>query len=58
MRILQKLNLDGHTVILVTHEKYTADHAKRILRVSDGLIISDELVKVRIVASETEDLVK
>jgi len=58
MRILQKLNEEGHTVILVTHEKYTADHAKRILRVSDGEIISDEFVKSRIIASEASDLAK
>lgn len=58
MRILQKLNEEGHTVILVTHEKYTAEHAKRILRVSDGHIIADEEVKNRIIASENSDLIK
>lgn len=58
MRILQKLNEEGHTIILVTHEKYTAEHAKRILRVSDGNILSDELVKNRLIASESSDLVK
>ena len=32
MEILQKLNNDGHTIILVTHEMDTANHAKRIIR--------------------------
>lgn len=44
MDILQKLNDQGNTIILVTHETYTAEHAKRIIKVRDGLIISDEPV--------------
>ncbi len=45
MQILQELNLKkGHTVILVTHEAYTAAHAERILRIKDGLLESDEPV--------------
>ncbi|MEI8097044.1 MAG: ABC transporter ATP-binding protein, partial [Candidatus Moraniibacteriota bacterium] len=35
MAILQKLNNDGHTIVLVTHETYTAEHAKRILSMKD-----------------------
>lgn len=58
MRILQRLNDDGHTIILVTHEKYTADHAKRILRVKDGEIISDEKVANRQIATDNGDLIK
>lgn len=44
MEIIQKLNETGHTVILITHETYTAENAKRIIRLSDGLIQSDETV--------------
>src|SRR3989338_180398 len=44
MKILQSLNDQGHTIILVTHEKYTADHAKRILKIKDGDVIGDEKV--------------
>ena len=58
MEILQKLNNDGHTIILVTHEMDTANHAKRIIRVKDGNIISDELVKTRTIASPDKELVK
>ena len=58
MFILQKLNSQGHTIILVTHETDTANHAKRIIRVKDGIIISDEKVKDRTIAKETSDLVK
>ena len=45
MEILQALNDAGNTIILVTHETFTAEHAKRIIRVKDGLIISDEIVR-------------
>ncbi len=44
MRILQQLNMEGKTIILVTHETYTAEHAKRIIRMRDGMIESDETV--------------
>lgn len=58
MKILQSLNEQGHTIILVTHERYTAEHAKRILQIRDGLIISDEKVTKRQVANENGELVK
>ncbi|MDD2433462.1 MAG: ABC transporter ATP-binding protein [Clostridia bacterium] len=54
MEILQKLNDAGNTIILVTHETYTAEHAKRILRIKDGLIVSDELVTKRRFARDGE----
>jgi putative ABC transport system ATP-binding protein len=44
MSILQELNAAGRTIILVTHETYTAEHAKRILRMVDGRIVADEAV--------------
>ena len=47
MEILQKLNDEGNTIILVTHETYTAEHAKRIIKIKDGEIISDEKIEHR-----------
>ena len=48
MNILRKLNDGlGHTIILVTHETYTAEHAERIIRLKDGLIESDTKVTRR-----------
>lgn len=58
MRIFQKLNEEGHTVILVTHETFTAEHAKRILRMVDGKIVSDELVANRRFADQEDVLLK
>jgi putative ABC transport system ATP-binding protein len=45
MEILQKLNDEGNTIILVTHETYTAEHAKRIIKIKDGEIVSDKRIK-------------
>lgn len=58
MHILQTLNEEGKTIILVTHEQETAKHAKRIIRVKDGQIISDQVVDDRVLASIERDLVK
>jgi putative ABC transport system ATP-binding protein len=54
MKILQQLNNSGHTIILVTHETYTAEHAKRILYMKDGEIVADDLVRNRRVAVDGE----
>lgn len=56
MGILQKLNEVGNTIILVTHETYTAEHAKRIINVRDGLIVEDKAVKNRRVAHDGDIL--
>jgi putative ABC transport system ATP-binding protein len=58
MRLLQNLNEEGHTIILVTHERYTADHARRILRVKDGLVVEDVSVANRILAKDGDELMK
>lgn len=47
MALFQEINEKGNTVILVTHEEYIAEHAKRIMRIRDGLMESDELVSKR-----------
>lgn len=58
MSILQKLNDEGHTIVLVTHETYTAEHAKRILSMKDGQIIGDTLVTNRRIAKAGETFLK
>ena len=48
MEILQDLNeRDGRTIILITHETYTAENAQRIIHMLDGEIEKDHLVEHR-----------
>ncbi len=42
--IFRRLNQDGITVVVVTHEMDIASQSKRIIRLSDGQIVSDEAV--------------
>jgi putative ABC transport system ATP-binding protein len=42
MRLFEKLHSEGHTIILVTHEKDIADHAHRTISIRDGRIEKDE----------------
>lgn len=52
MEIFEKLNKDlGHTIVLITHETATAEHAERIIHIKDGLIEKDEKVIARRTAS-------
>ncbi len=56
MKILEELNEAGNTIILVTHETYTAEHAKRIIKIKDGEIEEDYLVDKRRMAKDGERL--
>ena len=47
MNILGRLNKEGHTIILVTHDRTVAEHAHRIITIKDGLITSDEKIQIR-----------
>lgn len=47
MEIIENLNNKGQTVILITHETYTAEHAGRIIKILDGKVESDSLVTNR-----------
>jgi len=48
MAIIQGLNAEGRTIVMVTHEPDIGQHAKRLLRVRDGLVTVDEEVKNRL----------
>ncbi len=41
LRILEELSAEGHTVIVVTHDSKVAAHARRIITIADGEIVSD-----------------
>ena len=48
MEIIRDLNeKEGHTVILITHETYTAGHAQRVINIRDGGVESDQKVNHR-----------
>jgi putative ABC transport system ATP-binding protein len=47
MHILEHLNKEGRTIILVTHDMNVALHAKRIVTIRDGEIVSDRPVEER-----------
>ncbi|MFA6251365.1 MAG: ABC transporter ATP-binding protein [Candidatus Paceibacterota bacterium] len=57
MNILEKLNKEGRTIILVTHDVNVALHSKRIVTIRDGQIISDKKVpeSERIHSKESTD---
>lgn len=45
MHLFEELYDAGNTIILVTHEEEIADHARRIIRLRDGKLESDEMIE-------------
>ena len=52
MGIFQDLNEKGISIVLITHEPEIAMYTQRVIRVSDGLIVSDEQVENQLAANE------
>ena len=52
MEVFQKLNAEGKTIVLITHEKDIAEHAKRIVSFRDGKLVEDASVENRHLAAE------
>ncbi|TDB38323.1 MAG: ABC transporter ATP-binding protein [Actinobacteria bacterium] len=52
MAMLQELNAQGITVVLVTHDDRIARHAERVIRVFDGRVQAEEIVGNRVLAAQ------
>jgi len=55
MKILQDLNAQGITVVIVTHDARVARHAQRVVHIADGRVVLNELVEHRIMADAELD---
>ena len=51
MKLLQNFNEDGMTIIMVTHSEVCAQYARRLIQVSDGKIVADQLLSGRQLAN-------
>ncbi|MDP2933327.1 MAG: ABC transporter ATP-binding protein [bacterium] len=55
LETFQNLNQQGKTIILITHERYIAERAKRIISIKDGKIIEDTLNKNSATAQQIKE---
>ncbi len=52
MALLERLNREGMTILMVTHDRQLAEHAERIIHLKDGRILKEEVVRERRRAEE------
>jgi len=52
MALLERLNREGMTILMVTHDRQLAEHAERIIHLKDGRILKEEEVRERRKAEE------
>ncbi len=52
MRLFEALYRQGNTIVVVTHEDEIARHARRVIHLRDGLVVSDETVANPVLAAE------
>jgi len=52
LALFAKLNATGRTIVVITHEDEVARHARRVVRMRDGDIVSDERTPRHAVAVE------
>ena len=45
LRILQGLNDEGHSIVMVTHEEDIGNRAKRKIKLKDGFLVEDKIIK-------------
>ncbi len=55
LETFQNLNKQGRTIILITHERYIANKAKRIIAIKDGEIVEDALTDKSKIAREIKE---
>ncbi|MBP1926335.1 putative ABC transport system ATP-binding protein [Sedimentibacter acidaminivorans] len=46
LELLKEINREGNTIVLITHDNFIAQQAKRIVRLHDGKIIEDKVLGV------------
>lgn len=55
MEILRQLHEEGHTIILVTHDRSIAQQANRMIEIKDGEIVSDIHAKSSVLEEDLEE---